>query len=429
MKSTAAIALRVGSKPTARRRLLTTTPIALAALVAVMWPLRTVGSPFAYITNSDDGTVSVIDTTTNAVTATIPVGAHPGGVAVHPTGTRVYVTDDEGLSVIDTATNTLTTSVPVGAEPNAVAVNRAGTLVYVVNYYGAAFGSLPGSVSVIDAVTDTVISTVSVGDLPRAVTVSPDGARVYVTNTLTTVEHRPCSLNPPADCIVPLSIIDATTNHELLQWPVGDALAGVAVNPAGTRVYVANQAPWNGMLIGVISVIDTAIIGVVDKVTVGRAPAGVAVDASGGRLYVANNLDNTVSVVDTATNNVVATVPVQDGPAGVALTPDGARVYVANGRADTVSVIDASSDTVVATIPVGHGPIAFGQFIGPAVIGTSPTPTTSPTVTPTPRDASTVPRASSGGGGCVIAPHTGGPLFPLVLCAALVFWRHRLSNL
>ena len=50
----------------------------------------------AYITNFADGTVSVIDTAANMVTATIPVGSFPEGVAVtrtaarsmSPTGTR-----------------------------------------------------------------------------------------------------------------------------------------------------------------------------------------------------------------------------------------------------------------------------------------------------------------------------------------------------
>jgi YVTN family beta-propeller protein len=46
----------------------------------------------AYITNRVSNTVSVIDTGTNAVTATIPIGGggpfgpHPGGVAVSPDG-------------------------------------------------------------------------------------------------------------------------------------------------------------------------------------------------------------------------------------------------------------------------------------------------------------------------------------------------------
>ena len=43
----------------------------------------------AYITNFNDGTVSVINTATNTVVATIPVGGHPYGVAVTPDGGRV----------------------------------------------------------------------------------------------------------------------------------------------------------------------------------------------------------------------------------------------------------------------------------------------------------------------------------------------------
>ena len=46
-------------------------------------------APFAYITNSDDNTVSVIDTASNTVVgAPKPVGARPVGVAVNPAGTR-----------------------------------------------------------------------------------------------------------------------------------------------------------------------------------------------------------------------------------------------------------------------------------------------------------------------------------------------------
>ena len=47
----------------------------------------------AYVTDSNDDTVSVINTATNTVIATIPVGTSPGDVAVNPDGTRVYVTN------------------------------------------------------------------------------------------------------------------------------------------------------------------------------------------------------------------------------------------------------------------------------------------------------------------------------------------------
>ena len=41
-------------------------------------------APFAYVPNSESDTVSVIDTATNTVTATVPVGNRPLGVAVAP---------------------------------------------------------------------------------------------------------------------------------------------------------------------------------------------------------------------------------------------------------------------------------------------------------------------------------------------------------
>ena len=46
----------------------------------------------AYVTNQLDNTVSVIDTATHTVLATIPVGAVPVGVAITPDGTRAYAT-------------------------------------------------------------------------------------------------------------------------------------------------------------------------------------------------------------------------------------------------------------------------------------------------------------------------------------------------
>src|ERR1700746_3239808 len=82
----------------------------------------------AYITNALDNTVSVVSTATNTVTATIPVGVSPTGVAVSPDGSKVYVTnqgDDinpSTVSVIDTKTNTVTANVPVGVDPTSAAV-------------------------------------------------------------------------------------------------------------------------------------------------------------------------------------------------------------------------------------------------------------------------------------------------------------------
>jgi YVTN family beta-propeller protein len=132
----------------------------------------------AYITNLESNNVSVIDTATNTVTATIAVGAGPLGVAVSPDGSKVYITNDNDnpgtVSVIDTATNTVTATIPVGVAPVGVAVSLDGSMVYVAN-----FGS--GTVSVITTATNTVIATIPIGPSPEGLAVTPDGSKVYVT--------------------------------------------------------------------------------------------------------------------------------------------------------------------------------------------------------------------------------------------------------
>ena len=69
------------------------------------------------------------------VTATIPVGSGPDGVAVDPAAGTVYVTNygDGTVSVIDAATNTVTATIPVGSGPDGVAVDPAAGTVYVTN--------------------------------------------------------------------------------------------------------------------------------------------------------------------------------------------------------------------------------------------------------------------------------------------------------
>jgi len=76
-------------------------------------------TPFAYITNMGSNTTSVIDIANNTVTATVPVGSGPEGVAVSPDGSKVYVANNESndISVINTTDNTVIATVPVGINP------------------------------------------------------------------------------------------------------------------------------------------------------------------------------------------------------------------------------------------------------------------------------------------------------------------------
>ena len=71
--------------------------------------------------NQGSNNVSVINTSTNLVTATIAVGNNPGGVSVCPDGSKVYVVNQgsNNVSVINTSTNLVTATITVGEYPQA----------------------------------------------------------------------------------------------------------------------------------------------------------------------------------------------------------------------------------------------------------------------------------------------------------------------
>jgi YVTN family beta-propeller protein len=71
------------------------------------------------VTDDGNGSVYVIDITSNTVIPRVPVGSLPYGIAVTPDGKKVYVTNnmDSTVSVIDTATDTVTAIVNVGNSP------------------------------------------------------------------------------------------------------------------------------------------------------------------------------------------------------------------------------------------------------------------------------------------------------------------------
>jgi YVTN family beta-propeller protein len=96
---------------------------------------NTNGNVFAYVTNSGDNTVSVIDTAqvpggTHQPFAELTVGANPFAVALTPDGNFAYVANsgDGTVSVIDTKTNTIMPGpITVRFNPQGIAVGVIGT--------------------------------------------------------------------------------------------------------------------------------------------------------------------------------------------------------------------------------------------------------------------------------------------------------------
>src|SRR5262245_44086556 len=93
------------------------------ALVLVVGASAALAQVRGYVTSAGN-TVSVMDTATNTVVATVPVGAAPFGVAVTPNGAFAYVTNvsDNTVSVISAATNSVVATVPVGTNAFSLAI-------------------------------------------------------------------------------------------------------------------------------------------------------------------------------------------------------------------------------------------------------------------------------------------------------------------
>ncbi len=306
---------------------------ALTALWLLFHPAGALAQIFAYVPNANSNNVSVINTSTNTVVATVPVGSRPGAVAITPDGSFAYVVnfDSDNVSVINTSTNTVVATVPVGSFPHAVAITPNGSFAYVANFLSA-------SVSVINTGTNAVVATVPVEFGAIDVAITPDGSFAYVPNFHT----------------ANVSVINTGTNTVVATVTVQANLQRIAITPNGSFAYVTNGG------YDVVWVIDTSTNTVVASVPVGGA-YGVAITPNGGSAYVTNFGSSSVSVINTTTNTVVATVLVGDNPLGLGITLNGSFAYVTNKASDNVSVINTSTNTVVATVPVGEGPsdIAF----------------------------------------------------------------------
>jgi len=309
-----------------------------------------VAAPFAYVSNFGSGTVSVVDSASNTVVATVTVGAMPWGVAVNPKAPRAYVANagDNSVTVIDTVSNTVVATIPnVGPMPTGIAVSADGTRVYVAN--------ADGTIAVIDAGPNTLLAPLVTSGALEGLAVA--GSSVYVTDAVSSG----------------VLAVDTTTG---IVTPIGlkSTVFGIAADTSvtsGARVYVAN-GDFDGNL--EVSVIDTATNNVV-AVTVGTAgsdsgsdPAGIAVSPTGSHVYVTILREDKVKVIDTTNYTVVATVqlPANSRPYGVAVDPTGARVFVGNsdsGGVGSVSVIDTATNTAGAAVAVGVSPLVFGTFV------------------------------------------------------------------
>jgi YVTN family beta-propeller protein len=132
----------------------------------------------AYVANSGDGTITVIDTERNEVADTLIGLQEPWGVAVSADGS-LYVADAATDELLHLSPNdgTILTRGRTGERPRGVALDEEAGRAYVANTETA-------NVSVLSLSDLSPVATIEAGLAPLAVAVDPVRAQAYAVNSL-----------------------------------------------------------------------------------------------------------------------------------------------------------------------------------------------------------------------------------------------------
>jgi YVTN family beta-propeller protein len=313
-----------------------------------------------YVSNEDGHSVTVLDTDSAAVIATIPVGKRPRGMKLTSDGSRLFVAvsglakcppsvpDEEcaklerdleadGIAVVDVAMHKVLQVLHAGSDPEQFALSRDGNRLFVANEDAA-------TVSIVDVRSGAVVGRVPVGREPEGVGVSPDGRWVLVTNE---------SENS-------VSVIDTNTLKIVKSVEVGKRPRDVAFTPDGRAAYVSGEFDAS---VYRMAIPQGAPVERVLQLRKEARPMALVLDSGRGRLYVSTGRGGTVAVIDSKSHKLLAEVPVGTRPWGIALSQDGRWLYSANGPSDDVSVVDTQTLRAIRRIPVGRSP--WGVVVGP----------------------------------------------------------------
>ena len=112
--------------------------------VPIASPIRDVAlsrdGALAYVASFDThwgGSVNVIDTAINEITAKVGIGGAPMQMALSSDGSRLYIADYQHVAVMCTEINSIVDKLTVTAEPSCVAISPDGTRLYIADHAGA----------------------------------------------------------------------------------------------------------------------------------------------------------------------------------------------------------------------------------------------------------------------------------------------------
>jgi len=272
----------------------------------------------------------------------------PVSIVADAKAQRLYVAEAtaDQVAIVAIASGKTVKTIPVAAHPVGLALCAQGQTLYVSSAQTA------GKVQVIDLRRAKVVRSIAVGHTPVALNLSPDGQRLYACNQF---DHS-------------VSIVDLKRGKEIATVAVTREPVAAALTANGKYLYVANHLPagpaHTEYLAAVVSVIDTEIQQVVKTIELPDGStnlAGIAIAPDGRHAYVTHILaryqfpvtyleqgwvnTNALTVLDLQQQRYVNTVLLDDvkrgaaNPHGVTCTADGKRILVTHAGTHELSVI------------------------------------------------------------------------------------------
>jgi YVTN family beta-propeller protein len=309
-------------------------------------------APRIYVTNEVSGDLSVIDSASLTVVATVPLGKRPRGIHPSADGKTLYVAlsgtpiagpdvdestlpppdkSADGIGVFDVAQNKLVRMIPGGSDPENFDVSKDGKQLYISNEDISAM-------SIVDIASGKIEKTIKMGGQPEGVKTSPDGKRVFITSEEDGT----------------IAVLDAAAGRIIATFKVGHRPRSVAFVHNGSRAYI------NAENDGGIVLVDAKHFKMLKAISLGQPgvikPMAVLLSPDASRLYISTGRGQQVFTIDTATNTVLGSVTVGKRPWGIALSPDGKTLYSANGPSNDVTAVNLKTNTVVGKATVGAGP-------------------------------------------------------------------------
>ena len=249
-----------------------------------------------YVANSRGRSVSILDTRSDKVIATVPTAARPYAIAVDEASNRVYVSNtfSNMLTVIDGTTSAVT-NLPVGSF-DAILVDSDRRRVYLLGYESDTITELD---PVTGSTTKLPAGAMHLWGLARA------GKTLYVSHVQDAT----------------IAAIDLGT-HALRNLPVGAMPCAIAVSRTTGTVYVANYAD------GTITVLHDGEPS--RTLSVAAHPQALTLDEDAALLYVSSPQQNMVTLVDTKGLQVRQTYRDLDHPYAVGIIPSSHAAYAVN---------------------------------------------------------------------------------------------------